>query len=832
MTVSVRTRRILGAIISIALVVGIFGFAFPKLANFAEVRATIAAMTPIELATLGLVALWNIVTYWFVMVAALPGSTMRQAALVNQSSTAVANTLPGGGAIGIGVTYAMYRSYGFSTDAIAGQVLVSGVWNNFVKFGMPIIALGLLALQGDASTQLLLGALIGIAALIAAIAIFAAALWKEAAAAWIGRTTARIVRPVMRLLRRPAPRAEAWAASATTSRVRLLALLRGQWILLTVATLVSHFSLYLVLLIALRDVGVSEDEVSWIQVLAAFSFSRLVTALPVTPGGLGVLELALAGALIAAGGDPAQVAAGVLLYRAFTYLPPILFGGPAYLIWRREQHRTGSASTSLRGRRPQPYSFSRHPADVVRLLLAGGLLVLTALPVRADSIGVTETNVFRLINDLPMPGWLWPIVWAVMQLGSLMAVPATAALAALTRRWRLAFDLLVAGGTVWLLAKVVKGMVNRGRPDDLLDGVHIYGAAAGGRGYISGHAAVAVALATVASPYLGRRGRRIAWTLAVLVCISRIWVGAHLPLDVLGGAALGWLAGVLVHLVLGAPGGRPSTAPVRRALEHAGLDPIDIQTLGGVDARRSALYRVVTTGPILFVKFVPRERRDHDVWARALRRLIGSSAHELGPPPQQVQHEASIALLARDAGVNVPPVVLVQSIGNGAGLYAQEWIDGRDLSELVADEVNDTVLSQVWEQLVRLRAARIAHADLSSEAFILSDDGQVWLVDFSAARSSSGQRLLDRDVADTLMALSAVAGVSVVVESARASLDEDVLTAAMTVLEASDVGPEARRTLQAQPALVTALRSAWEPDQEGGSSLPASSAASASSFVA
>ena len=71
-----------------------------------------------------------------------------------------------------------------------------------------------------------------------------------------------------------------------------------------------------------------------------------------------------------------------------------------------------------------------------------------------------------------------------------------------------------------------------------------------------------------------------------------------------------------------------------------------------------------------------------------------------------------------------------------------------------------------------------------------------------------------------------------VVESARASLNQDVLTAAMTVLEASDVGPDARRTLQAQPALVAALRSALEPDQEGGSSLPASSAASASSFVA
>ena len=57
---SVRTRRIIGAIISVALIVGIFGWAFQKLADFAEVRATIAAMTPIELATLGLVALWNI----------------------------------------------------------------------------------------------------------------------------------------------------------------------------------------------------------------------------------------------------------------------------------------------------------------------------------------------------------------------------------------------------------------------------------------------------------------------------------------------------------------------------------------------------------------------------------------------------------------------------------------------------------------------------------------------------------------------------------------------------------------------------------------------------
>jgi uncharacterized membrane protein YbhN (UPF0104 family)/membrane-associated phospholipid phosphatase/tRNA A-37 threonylcarbamoyl transferase component Bud32 len=807
-----RTRRILGAIVSIAVVVGIFGFAFPRLADFAEVRATITAMTPIELATLGFVALWNIVTYWFVMVAALPGSTLRQAALVNQSSTAVANTLPGGGALGIGVTYGMYRSYGFSTDAIADQVLVSGVWNNFVKFGMPLVALGLLALQGDASTQLLLGALIGIAALVAAIAIFAAILWKESVAAWVGRAAARVMRPMMRLLRRPAPVAEDWAAIAVTSRARLLGLVRGQWIALTGATLISHISLYLVLLVALRDVGVSQDEVSWIQVLAAFAFSRLVTALPITPGGLGVLELALTGALIAAGGDPAQVAAAVLVYRAFTYLPPILFGGPAYLIWRRErlleQRRASSPSTS-RGRRPQPYSFSRHPADVLRLLLATGLLVLTALPIHADSIGVTETNVFRLINDIPLPGWLWPVVWAVMQLGNLVTVPAAAAIAAATRRWRLAFDLLVAGGTVWLLAMIVKELVNRGRPDDLLDNVHIYGDPAGGRGYVSGHAAVAVALATVASPYLGRRGRRIAWALAIAVCVSRVWVGAHLPLDVLGGAALGWMAGIIVHLLLGAPGGRPSTAPVRRALEHAGLDPIDIEVLGGVDARRSAYYRVVTTGPPLFVKFVPRERRDNDLWARALRWLHGGLSPDIGAPPHSMQHEASLALLARDAGVRVPPVVLVQSIGSGAGLYACRWIDGRDLSDLGPQEVDDSMLASVWDQLRRLHAARIAHGDLTTDAFVVADeDRQVWLVDFSAAQASSQPRLLDRDTADTLIALSTIVGAAAATASARAALDEQVVSRVTSLVEARDLGANARRTLLARPELETQLHQA------------------------
>lgn len=324
------------ALLALAVVVAVFGFALPKIANFRDVWSTITAMTWIELGTLALFAIWNTVTYWFVLYAALPGSTLWQNALVNQASTAVSNTLPAGGAFGVAVTYAMYMSFGLGAAAITLAILVTGIWNNVVKFGLPIVALALLALAGDATGPLVVTALIGLAALAGAILLGVLVLASDRLAAKVGAGLARLAAPVLRLLRRDPPRD--WDAAAIRGRARVIGLLRTRWLMLTVATLVSHLSLYLVLLVALRHVGVSEDEVSWIQVLAAFAFGRLVTALPITPGGIGVVELALTGALVAAGGDAAPVAAAVLVYRALTYLPPILFGGPAYLLWRRARH--------------------------------------------------------------------------------------------------------------------------------------------------------------------------------------------------------------------------------------------------------------------------------------------------------------------------------------------------------------------------------------------------------------------------------------------------------------------------------------------------------------
>jgi membrane-associated phospholipid phosphatase len=187
------------------------------------------------------------------------------------------------------------------------------------------------------------------------------------------------------------------------------------------------------------------------------------------------------------------------------------------------------------------------------LLLAGAvlLLVLSALPVHEDQVPQLERDVFQAVNDsVTVP---FVLVWPVMQLGNFLVVPLAAAAAAVARRFRLGLGLLAGGVVAWLLAKVIKQVATRGRPGALLPDVHLRGASPGGLGYVSGHAAVAVLIATVAWVCLGRRIRWVAATLAALVCLARVYVGAHLPLDVVGGAALGLAVGAAVRLVLGRP---------------------------------------------------------------------------------------------------------------------------------------------------------------------------------------------------------------------------------------------------------------------------------------
>ncbi|HYX62333.1 MAG TPA: phosphatase PAP2 family protein [Streptosporangiaceae bacterium] len=173
----------------------------------------------------------------------------------------------------------------------------------------------------------------------------------------------------------------------------------------------------------------------------------------------------------------------------------------------------------------------------VRLGAGTAALLITAVTVHQDRVGPGEAAAFRAVNGLPES--LYRPAWAVMQLGTIGAAPATAAAAWLAGDRELAGRLLAGGTGAWALSKVVKRMVRRPRPAVLLPGTRRRGREASGLGYLSGHAGVAVALGTAALPHLGPAGRALTLGTVPVVGLTRIYVGAHLPLDVAGGAALG-----------------------------------------------------------------------------------------------------------------------------------------------------------------------------------------------------------------------------------------------------------------------------------------------------
>ena len=343
---SSRRRKIIRSIqivVSLGLVVGIFVGILPRIADYSSVWRTIQALTWLEILTLVGVTILNIVTYWPQTVAAMPGLTLGQAAVNIQSSTTIANTLPLGGALATGVSFTMFRSWGFRTSEIALATIVTGVWNSFAKLGLPVVALAMLAVTGESNSALLIPTVIGVLVLIAAVALFAMMLWKKAFARRIGAGLGRVVSAFRRLFRKPSVE---WADAAVRFRKQTIGLVSKRWLPLTLSTVVSHICLYLVLLLALRHVGVSEEELSWSQTLAVFALVRLLSALPITPGGVGLVELGYIGGLYVAA-DPgtgaaaeafrAQIAAGALTFRALTYGAQIPLGMFTYLIWQRKK---------------------------------------------------------------------------------------------------------------------------------------------------------------------------------------------------------------------------------------------------------------------------------------------------------------------------------------------------------------------------------------------------------------------------------------------------------------------------------------------------------------
>lgn len=185
----------------------------------------------------------------------------------------------------------------------------------------------------------------------------------------------------------------------------------------------------------------------------------------------------------------------------------------------------------------------RSPAQPLRYLLGAivalAVVVICALIVRDGTVGSTEEDVFRAINDLP--GWLYPILWPFQQFGNLLvALVIGLAVALVLRQWKVAAAVVAAVVLKLVCERAVKEVVQRSRPGSSIGDIVMRGdVSVHGLSFVSGHAVITAAIAGILTPFLPRAWRPVPWVIVALNAFARIYVGAHNPLDIVGGIALG-----------------------------------------------------------------------------------------------------------------------------------------------------------------------------------------------------------------------------------------------------------------------------------------------------
>lgn len=322
-------------VVAAGLLFAVFTFTYllPQIADYRDVWGVIQDLSWPWYVALGGATVLNLLTFAPPWMVALPQLRFIKALVLTQVSTALSIVLPAGAAVGIAGTYGILRRWGFDGPDIARAVTVVSLWNQFVNLSYPVIAVVLLSLSGGYSTVLVTAAIIGVVVLAVAIAVFVAVLASDRAAFDAGDLTARVVNWARRRLRREAVR---WGGTSFERfRRDAVQLLRRRWHVLTLATYAGTLTVFLLLLVALRAFDVPGSEVSVVEAFAAWSVARIIGSFPLTPGGIGVIELGLTAALIGFGGNNAGVVAAVLVYRFLTVVPTLVLGLVAAVTLRR-----------------------------------------------------------------------------------------------------------------------------------------------------------------------------------------------------------------------------------------------------------------------------------------------------------------------------------------------------------------------------------------------------------------------------------------------------------------------------------------------------------------
>jgi glycosyltransferase 2 family protein len=450
----------------------------------------------------------------------------------------------------------------------------------------------------------------------------------------------------------------------------------------------------------------------------------------------------------------------------------------------------------------------RSPSDLLRLVVAvvvlGILLVVQAL--FGDTLVSFATELLRGLDALPH--WIVHTVVVATRVLAIIVIGGGLVVTLWHARLRMLVTVVAAG----LIALGLAVLLDSFAPGSGTEVVNVDNDLAGpltAAGFPSASGvAVVTAVLTAAAPWLSRRWRRIGWLLVAGVVLTR-FVSSPVSFDSFRNALVGWVAGAGVLVIVGGPRRHPSGESLAEGLAAVGV-PLARLEQASVDARGSTPYfGTGANGRPLFIKALGEDQRSADLLFRLYRWLNRRDLGDERPFSslrRGVEHEALVAMAARDVGVRTPRLVAFAIAEPNAFVLAYEAIEGRSLDRLEPDEVTDGVLAAIWEQVCRLREHRIAHRDLRLANVFLASDGAVWLIDFGFSELAASSLLLATDVAELLASSTLQVGPERALAVAWEAVGPAVLGDALDRLHPWALSGATRTGLKARHGLLDELR--------------------------
>lgn len=329
------SKTVLQAVLGLGLATLIIAFGLPYFAqtSWHEIGhhlSRVGWMTSLELFGFVAFGLW---CYTFTLTGSLPGLGHGKALMMNVAGSSVGNLLPGGGAAGVAVTYLFGRSWGFSRMAISTSIIVSGVWNVLARVALPLLGIAVVAMDDTALPKgvrngALIGGITGLVVLLVFIAVLISHEYAGRLGGWLDRRAGHWIAR----LRRGEKKGERvdLAAVLQNQRSRMASVTAHGWFPMTFGVIGFLGVYFLLFWRTMEAVGV---DMPLPQLFAAYAIGRLLTAVGVTPGGLGITEWGTVIVMVAWGADPAASAAGVLVFAVFTHLFEVPLGALGWLGW-------------------------------------------------------------------------------------------------------------------------------------------------------------------------------------------------------------------------------------------------------------------------------------------------------------------------------------------------------------------------------------------------------------------------------------------------------------------------------------------------------------------